>query len=230
LDPELDKLYAATGRASIASEYVLRALLLQAFYSIRSERQLVGQIDYHLLFGWFVGLGKAYDTKDFIATSRGHCACDQEREGARLEPRPRTFRRPALISFTPTGLPNQLNHQVFRFSIDVEAPGSMKRTLSPTGHSEKGRLVVAMTAVFGSLCDDMEEQLGGDFCQWNVAEFIDDDQLHTGPAGEHAAQVVFALRFYKLVDERSADGEAHSPALTTGCDGQAGGSRALRAS
>ena len=41
LDPELDKLYAATGRASIAPEYVLRALLLQAFYSIRSERQLV---------------------------------------------------------------------------------------------------------------------------------------------------------------------------------------------
>jgi transposase len=40
LDPELDKLYATTGRASIAPEYVLRALLLQAFYSIRSERQL----------------------------------------------------------------------------------------------------------------------------------------------------------------------------------------------
>jgi transposase len=40
LDPELDKLYATTGHASIAPEYVLRALLLQAFYSIRSERQL----------------------------------------------------------------------------------------------------------------------------------------------------------------------------------------------
>src|ERR1700712_252533 len=57
LDAELDKLYAATGRASIAPEYVLRALLLQAFYSIRSERQLVEQIDYNLLFRWFVGLG-----------------------------------------------------------------------------------------------------------------------------------------------------------------------------
>src|SRR5258708_1376647 len=57
LDPELDKLYAATGRASVAPEYVLRALLLQAFYSIRSERQLVEQIDYNLLFRWFVGLG-----------------------------------------------------------------------------------------------------------------------------------------------------------------------------
>jgi transposase len=45
------------GRASIAPEYMLRALLLQAFYSIRSERQLVEQIDYNLLFRWFVGLG-----------------------------------------------------------------------------------------------------------------------------------------------------------------------------
>jgi hypothetical protein len=38
-------------------EYVLRALLLQAFYSVRSERQLVEQLDYNLLFRWFVGLG-----------------------------------------------------------------------------------------------------------------------------------------------------------------------------
>ena len=57
LDAEFDKLYAGTGRASIAPEYMLRALLLQAFYSIRSERQLVEQLDYNLLFRWFVGLG-----------------------------------------------------------------------------------------------------------------------------------------------------------------------------
>ncbi len=57
LDSEFDKLYKTTGRASIAPEYVLRALLLQAFYSIRSERQLVEQLDYNLLFRWFVGLG-----------------------------------------------------------------------------------------------------------------------------------------------------------------------------
>ena len=50
-------MYAATGRASIAPEYILRALLLQAFYSVRSERQLVEQLDYNLLFRWFVGLG-----------------------------------------------------------------------------------------------------------------------------------------------------------------------------
>jgi transposase len=57
LDTEFGKLYAATGRSSIAPEYMLRALLLQAFYSIRSERQLVEQLDYNMLFRWFVGLG-----------------------------------------------------------------------------------------------------------------------------------------------------------------------------
>jgi len=57
LSQEFDGLYSASGRPSIAPEYVLRALLLQAFYSVRSERQLVEQIDYNLLFRWFVGLG-----------------------------------------------------------------------------------------------------------------------------------------------------------------------------
>ena len=54
---EFDALYAASGRPSIAPEYILRALLLQVFYSVRSERLLVEQIDYNLLFRWFVGLG-----------------------------------------------------------------------------------------------------------------------------------------------------------------------------
>ena len=57
LSGEFDSLYSATGRPSIAQEYVLGALLLQAFYSVRSERQLLEQIDYNLLFRWFVGLG-----------------------------------------------------------------------------------------------------------------------------------------------------------------------------
>ena len=57
LSGEFDSLYSSSGRPSIAPEYVLRALLLQAFYSVRSERQLVEQLDYNLLFRWFVGLG-----------------------------------------------------------------------------------------------------------------------------------------------------------------------------
>jgi transposase len=57
LSPEFDALYADSGRPSIAPEYILRALLLQVFYSVRSDRLLVEQIDYSLLFRWFVGLG-----------------------------------------------------------------------------------------------------------------------------------------------------------------------------
>jgi transposase len=57
LSGDFDCLYAADGRPSIPPEYVLRALLLQSFYSVRSERQLIEQIDYNLLFRWFVGLG-----------------------------------------------------------------------------------------------------------------------------------------------------------------------------
>src|ERR1022692_5072161 len=50
--------YKVTGVQTCALPiYMLRALLLQAFYSIRSERQLVEQLDYNLLFRWFVGLG-----------------------------------------------------------------------------------------------------------------------------------------------------------------------------
>ena len=50
-------LYTAQGRPSIAPEKLLRALLLQAFYSIRSERQLMERLEFDLLFRWFVGLG-----------------------------------------------------------------------------------------------------------------------------------------------------------------------------
>ncbi len=57
LSTAFDEMYSNSGRPSIAPEYVLRALLLQAFYSVRSERQLVEQLDYNLLFRWFVGLG-----------------------------------------------------------------------------------------------------------------------------------------------------------------------------
>jgi transposase len=56
LSDDFDKLYAAGGRDSIAPEKLLRALLLQAFYSVRSERQLMEQITYNMLFRWFVGL------------------------------------------------------------------------------------------------------------------------------------------------------------------------------
>jgi len=56
LSDRFDKLYSDIGRPSIPPEKLLRALLLQAFYSVRSERQLMEQMNYNLLFRWFVGL------------------------------------------------------------------------------------------------------------------------------------------------------------------------------
>jgi transposase len=56
LSGRFEELYSHTGRPSIAPEYLLRATLLQAFFTVRSERQLMEQINYNLLFRWFVGL------------------------------------------------------------------------------------------------------------------------------------------------------------------------------
>src|SRR5262249_62010707 len=56
LSPEFARLYPKTGRPSVPPEKLLRALLLQLLYSVRSERQLIEQLDYNLLFRWFVGL------------------------------------------------------------------------------------------------------------------------------------------------------------------------------
>lgn len=57
MSPQFGTLYINFGRPSIPPERLLRALLLQALYTIRSERQLMEQLEYNLLFRWFVGLG-----------------------------------------------------------------------------------------------------------------------------------------------------------------------------
>jgi transposase len=65
---DFDHLYSRVGRPSIAPERLLRALLLQLFYGIRSERLLMEQLDYNLLFRWFVGLNmddKVWDASSF---------------------------------------------------------------------------------------------------------------------------------------------------------------------
>ncbi|PTR05280.1 transposase, partial [Cereibacter azotoformans] len=57
MNAEFDRLYASDGRPSIAPERLLRASLIQILFSVRSERQLMEQMQYNLLFRWFVGLG-----------------------------------------------------------------------------------------------------------------------------------------------------------------------------
>src|SRR5215510_5489703 len=56
LSPSFDEMYSAFGRPSIAPEKLLKALLLQVLYTVRSERMLMEQLGYNLLFRWFVGL------------------------------------------------------------------------------------------------------------------------------------------------------------------------------
>ncbi len=51
-----DAIHAGSGRPSIASQKLLRALLLQVLYTVRSERMLTEQLDYNFLFRWFIGL------------------------------------------------------------------------------------------------------------------------------------------------------------------------------
>lgn len=68
LSGRLAGLYSHTGRPSIPPEQLLKATLLQAFFSVRSERQLMEQIDYNLLFRWFVGLeldDRVWDASSF---------------------------------------------------------------------------------------------------------------------------------------------------------------------
>src|SRR6267142_2139172 len=56
MSPQFAKLYSSVGRPSIAPERLMRSLLLQIFYSVRSERMLIEQLQYNLLFRWFVGM------------------------------------------------------------------------------------------------------------------------------------------------------------------------------
>jgi transposase len=70
LGPKFDAMYACDGRPSIAPEKLLRALLLQVLYTVRSERLLMEQLDYNLLFRWFVGLGIDYPVWDATSFSK----------------------------------------------------------------------------------------------------------------------------------------------------------------
>lgn len=60
MNRDFGKLYASEGRPSTPPEQLLSALLLQVFYGIRSERQLMEQLDYNLLYRWFVGMHPAW--------------------------------------------------------------------------------------------------------------------------------------------------------------------------
>jgi transposase len=79
MSQHFDTLYAGGGRPSIAPEKLVRALLLQALYSVRSERQLMEQLDYNLLFRWFVGLNMEMRSGDVTVFTKKPGAADEGR-------------------------------------------------------------------------------------------------------------------------------------------------------
>jgi transposase len=70
MSKQFDRLYSDTGRPSIAPEYLLRATLVQILYSIRSERLLMEQLEYNMLFRWFVGMSMDEEVWDHSVFSK----------------------------------------------------------------------------------------------------------------------------------------------------------------
>jgi transposase len=75
LSSDFDRLYGRFGRPGVPPEKLLRALLLQAFHSIRSERQLIERLDFDLLFRWSVGLGIDDPVWDHSTFSKNETGC-----------------------------------------------------------------------------------------------------------------------------------------------------------
>jgi transposase len=87
LSPQFDKIYAPGGRDSIAPERLLRALLLQALFSVRSERQLMEQITYNMMFRWFVGLSMDAPVWDVTVFTKIASVCCRVTSRAAFWPR-----------------------------------------------------------------------------------------------------------------------------------------------
>jgi len=79
LERDFAALYSPMGRPSIPPEKPLRAMLLQGFYSIRSERLLMERLEYDLLFRWFVGIGVDDAARDHMVFSKPPAACRRHR-------------------------------------------------------------------------------------------------------------------------------------------------------
>ena len=113
------------GRPSIAPERLLRAMLLQAFYGIRSERQLMERMEFDLLFRWFVGLGvdePAWDHSSFTKNRDRLLEGDVAREFLSLRNAARGT-VPAVFGSRYT-LPDQLNRVCNRTKSSISLSGS----------------------------------------------------------------------------------------------------------
>ena len=130
LSPRFDAMYARVGRPSIPPEQLMRALLLQIFYSVRSERLLMEQLDYNLLFRWFVGLGM--DDAVWVPTTftknRDRLLAGEVAqaffEAVRDEARRRKLLSDEHFTVDGTLLEAWASHKSFRPKDEPPAPGS----------------------------------------------------------------------------------------------------------
>ena len=94
LSPDFDAMYAEAGRPSVPPERLLKASLLIALYSVRSERQFCEQLEYNLLFRWFLDMSMmepAFDATTFCRTASGSWTMTWPRRSSlRSDSRPRT--------------------------------------------------------------------------------------------------------------------------------------------
>jgi transposase len=129
LSPEFDRLYSKVGRPSIPPERLLRALLLQYFYGIRSERLLMEQLDYNLLFRWFVGLHMDSEIWDVTVFSKNR---DRLLEGQIAQ----RFLEQVVAQARQAGLTSDEH-----FSVDgtlIEAWASQKSFKAKDGSDDEG--------------------------------------------------------------------------------------------
>ena len=101
MSKDFDGLYSAVGRPSIPPERLFRALLLQVFYSVRSVAPLIEQLDYHLLFRWFVGLAIDDPVWDPSTFSKNRDRLIEAPTSRRVSS-PRSWRRPKPSKCCPT--------------------------------------------------------------------------------------------------------------------------------
>ncbi len=141
MSPRFAKLYADVGRPSIAPERLLRALLLQILYSVRSERLLMEQLDYNLLFRWFVGLAMDEPVWNHAVFSHNRERLLNEEIAEVFFQRVLGLAKPYLSDehFTVDGtlLEAWASHKSFRPKNNGDAPGGGNRDVD--FHGEKRR-------------------------------------------------------------------------------------------
>jgi len=139
MSPRFARLYAKVGRPSIAPERLLRALLLQIFYSIRSERLLMEQLDYNLLFRWFVGMEMDEGVWDHAVFSKNRERLLNEEIAEAFFQRVLAIAQPYLSDehFTVDGtlIEAWASHKSFRPKDEEPKPGGGNREVNFHGES-----------------------------------------------------------------------------------------------